>query len=696
MKKFFSLVCALAIVLSASAVPAKTLGKDLKIDAVKSAPAKTVKMANQLQKAERSVVFRAPQAKQETYNLTADSYAEKFYTSDNDVWVKLYVGDDYVFYFDVVVAAGTQELALDSVYDLASMLVNYSYLRDSNETKILYTAATLKKYTTTYEDQVLVNFLANVTDENGNVYTIAYNQAPFIISGDTTDVVFTQMMNKPIFAEGLCQLRTKTADNDIAFTFNVATDGSAAGTYAEEDMNLDYTFVNGMYAVSAHCVVTETANGHIDLEGWILATDGDVYHVTMFFDVPTAQSQETITATNLAIDDSYASWFGIVWADASNDDYAVSITFYGESASDILGTFALEDLYGIELIDANEDEIDLYSGSITVAQANGSYVITGTLLGMNNVQYTLNLSYVLPEADSQETIVAAGKLYLEEYNGQNYWQAAALNADGSRYVSLLAFGDGTGTYATSDLYAQYCYVGKFVGADTTWYDMLTANVVVAVAGEAATITGTLLGQSEDGTSVVEYTLNLTLQVVDEREGQGGGNTGSEYDSEEAFKHVFPEYTVDDQYLAQYNVFIIEAQDEDNSYISIEVNAAEGATELAAGVYAISDSYAANTVSAGSLSDYIYGSFAGFITSNNQISVPLWLFNAGSINIHENGVIEVNAVNTKGSVIECLLGQWPEGVENTEAEAVATKRIVNGQLVIEKNGVKYNAVGTVVK
>ena len=40
--------------------------------------------------------------------------------------------------------------------------------------------------------------------------------------------------------------------------------------------------------------------------------------------------------------------------------------------------------------------------------------------------------------------------------------------------------------------------------------------------------------------------------------------------------------------------------------------------------------------------------------------------------------------------------WPTDVENTEAEVKAIKRIVNGQLVIEKNGVKYNAQGAIVK
>lgn len=38
----------------------------------------------------------------------------------------------------------------------------------------------------------------------------------------------------------------------------------------------------------------------------------------------------------------------------------------------------------------------------------------------------------------------------------------------------------------------------------------------------------------------------------------------------------------------------------------------------------------------------------------------------------------------------------QGIENADAAKVATKRVVNGQLIIEKNGVRYNAIGTIVK
>jgi hypothetical protein len=79
MKKFFSILCALTIVLSASAKPAKVLGKSKQAEAVE---VKTVKAhqtlpATSFQKAERAAVaLRAQQAKKENYNVTITLYSD--------------------------------------------------------------------------------------------------------------------------------------------------------------------------------------------------------------------------------------------------------------------------------------------------------------------------------------------------------------------------------------------------------------------------------------------------------------------------------------------------------------------------------------------------------------------------------------------------------------------------------------------
>ena len=688
MKKILSLLCAMAIVLSASATPVKTLGSTKKVDAkelkaMKDAktPFKTVKLVNSLQKAERSTAaLRAPQAKQENYNITIEDYAETLYA--NDIWVKLYDADENIYYFDVVVAEGTKELALGQTYTLADMIPNFSYMKDTAGNKTPYASASLTKTLVAYGEQQLVRFDAAFTDTLGNSYTLVYQEAPLIITGDTIDVNFTTSMKKPVFAKGMCQLRSANDSMDIAFTFNVAAAGVAAGTYGPDDMNLQYTFVNDLDAKEAHCVVTEN-NDTISLEGWILAGDGNVYHVTMSFTAPTAQTFETINATNLVLDDTYADYLGVIIVEASNADYVVSMYL---PSDDYLGTYDAEE---VSLSIENADgEIEIYEGTVTVANTADGVTITGTVLSMNGVEFTLNLTYVIPDATSQETITMNGTL--TDIQGQA-WQFMGKTSD--KFVSIAAYATSIpGTYGRADLAADYTYVAKFVGADTLYYDMIDANIVVTVSGTNATITGTLKGQNyDDSSDVIEFSLNLTATVEDYEE------QGNQYDAQDkGFYIKFPVYTVDDQYLEQYNVLVAEATDAANNYISIEFNVAAGTVTLPAGVYTVDNSGAPGTVSAGSIDQYIYGSFAGSLNAEGYVNIPMWLIVEGTVTVTESGVIEVAATNTWGQRISSRLGEYPESIDNVDANATATKAIRNGQLLIIKNGVEYNAQGTILK
>lgn len=688
MKRFTYLLSALFIILlSANASPVKSLKANKKADVfeqvkhVKATHAHALP-AQSLQKAtpQAAALKRAPQAKHDNYNVTITNYAENFYATDNDVWVKLYDADGNIYYFDVVVAEGTNELALNQTYTLADMIPNYSYMRGADG-KMAYASASLTKTVTMYEEQELVHFAAAFTDTLGNNYTLAYDQAPFIISGDTLDVVFTGNANKPIYDEGLCQLRAENEDYDIAFTFPCA-EGAPAGTYGEEDMALDYTYVNDFEAVSAHCVVTEN-NGTISLEGWILAKDGNVYHVMMSFTAPTAQSYETITATNLVLDDTYASYFGILIVAASNEDYDISMYLPTEN---YFGTFSADE---VSLsIEGADSKIEIYEGTITVANTATGVAITGTVLSMDGVQYTLNLQYVIPDATSQETITMSGKL--TDIQGQA-WQFIGQTND--KMVTIAAYATSIpGTYGRSDLIANHTYVVKVVGSDTLYYAMVDANIVVAVSGQNATITGTLKGQNyDDNSDVIEFTLNLTATVEDYVEEP----QGNQYDSQdEGFYYKFPTYNVDDQYLAQYNVFVVEAQDAQNHKISLEFNVAAGTTELPAGVYPINDTYAAGTVTNGTINQYIYGSFAGSLDDEGYINVPLWLLNDGTVTVLENGVIEVAATNTWGQGIYSRLGEYPQGVENTEIKGQIRKVMEDGQIIILKDGKRFTTTGII--
>ena len=61
---------------------------------------------------------------------------------------------------------------------------------------------------------------------------------------------------------------------------------------------------------------------------------------------------------------------------------------------------------------------------------------------------------------------------------------------------------------------------------------------------------------------------------------------------------------------------------------------------------------------------------------------------GSLHFHAEGVGKDNNNYT----IDMQYGDLPSAVENTNAEVKTVKAIENGQLIINRNGVKFNVVG----
>ena len=107
MKRFTYLLSALFIILlSANASPVKTLKNDKKADVFEQVKhTKAVHAhalpAKSLQKAtpQAAALKRAPQVKQDADPIEIVEYAENFYASGNDVWVKLYDADGNIYYF---------------------------------------------------------------------------------------------------------------------------------------------------------------------------------------------------------------------------------------------------------------------------------------------------------------------------------------------------------------------------------------------------------------------------------------------------------------------------------------------------------------------------------------------------------------------------------------------------------------------
>lgn len=525
--------------------------------------------------------------------------------------------------------------------------------------------------------------------------------APFVPTGETINVVF----NKPV------KMKYYTSDSDwyirsereglYSATLDlVSTDNqSPVGTYEEADFLLNYTVVvvypdsaatsgTRLKAKSAEAIVTE-AGDTITFEANVLASDGNVYAIQMFFAKPVALYEATIEAENLAIE---ADWLGVA-AVASDSLYGVSLSLSpATGATDYSGEYTIgENASGTIEILADEAIIEVYSGWFIIdVDSAGQYTLEGELLCFDNTQYTLALSYVLPGQTRSETITITDA-QLGLFDGA--WQAVGYSADKSRYVSFAAYADAvSGTYAKNNLVLDYSFIAE-LGADTSYYSLLTANLTVVYneTDSTLTITGTVLAQNEDdATDVPFYTINMRGKAID------GGSSSSHltYDAEDTdFIVDFASYDLDTDYL-QYGVIYVDATNSANQFVGLEVFVPNGATTLAAGVYPINNSQAPQTVSASTgvnSNNQLTYSLAGSTTADGYVAVPLWFMVSGTVTVNTNGSIVIDALNSYGRAIQCTLGAW-SAVDQISADASASKRIVNGMLLIERNGEVYNAQG----
>ena len=340
---------------------------------------------------------------------------------------------------------------------------------------------------------------------------------------------------------------------------------------------------------------------------------------------------------------------------------------------------------------ADGTSTDIYSGWFIVEiDEAGQYTLEGEVLCFDNTQYTLELSYVLPEQSRAETITITDA-QLGLYDGA--WQAVGFNADQSRYVSIAAYSDVVaGTYAKNDLALSYTYVAE-LGADTLFFTPLTADLTVAYneTDSTFTITGTILAQGDDNAADVPfYTINMSGKV----QASEPEDEHLTYDAEDAdFIVDFATYTLDLEYV-QYGVAYVEAANAANQFVGLEVILPANASTLVAGVYPIDYSQGAQTVSASNgvnSSNQLTYSLAGNTTDDGYVAVPLWFMVSGTVTINADGSIVIDALNSYGRAIQCTLSAW-SAVEHVSADAVASKRIVNGMLLIERNGEVYNAQG----
>ena len=318
--------------------------------------------------------------------------------------------------------------------------------------------------------------------------------------------------------------------------------------------------------------------------------------------------------------------------------------------------------------------------------AFGKYKLFNTTHELNTGCYITELKPAATAAEPIMIAITEGTQWLDATADEGWWQIIGKNEGYT--VSLSNLGGATeaaGTYTIDQMDPTYTYVVPLNSTDTIHFTDGFVTVAVDAETEIVTVTAALLGT--DGNT---YGISMLYDPskVDPYQ----------YDEEEDdFEYTFESYIVNDKYVATNGILIVNAQSETTA-VTMYLIPAQGQTALTAGEYAVATVPAYGTVLAGSYNQGVSPSYAATLVAEaGQIYLDqVWYFVSGKVTVDANLNIVVDALNSKGKAIKATLKGEAQGIEDVDAAAKATKTIKNGQLIIEKNGVQYNAQGAVIR
>ena len=582
---------------------------------------------------------------------------------------------------------------------------------DMNQTKIVYKGK---------EQQMLqANMLVGLSDlDNGGLgYEAAlhfYNQdtvlhkvsmtVPLPAAKDTIKVECHNLFVDESFADyGFMMVGGSNEDYDIFAMYEdfYAEAGvyDVALTVTDKKTWLDYSSIRGTLTLK------ETTDGwEAKIEAY--CDDYNWYSIDMNYEVPEPTKTVKVEFDESALASFRADQLNMIQLIQYADDYEASITIYNTGLGE---SFDMEKV----LMDYTEFYDWTVESSVEIADVKGvlnqrgdTTVINASYIGFNAVQYDVEFWYVVPTPIDTVEIEMPVKFTNALQDG--YYILSSYTPDNSIFISLSPLTDGEvgGTFINDGMF------GKF-GADGGRYDFYSGNTFIYVESEWQNYT------IEKGELVVEHAKDGTITAEAKFIARNGVyyhvKMTSEYNTHLDFDE--PEEIIDRTYTTD-DYVTIDDQTEKNGYIYLALEAADGSDMAAffffveeadediivpAGVYPIDASEEYGTVYAnpGVQGDGVWPSFYARMMEDGSLITPLWLLVDGTVEVTktEDGkpYLEVNAVNSYGVEVHIVFDGTATSVENINVNVEGLrKQIVDGQLVIIRDGKAYNAQGAQVK
>ena len=847
MKKIFTLLMAMVVAASMMALPPVELGKKVdptghatKMQEKKMQHKQDVAKVLQLNTLERKAMPKAEhtvkqlpagmdqvqKAQKEVITLTYDGFAAmQYYELDEEWWIGMSCDDmtryEYGHNLNLEWKAPADNpcgtfTTEDFVYDYTHLTTPFSY--GSIHFSEISMTLTQEKVNAHLERYVLK---ATLIGEDGNTYEVNAVHENIVPKGQVESVILDAALTT---GDWDFTLEGQNEDLDIKLVFNnsdiVGSYGMNMIKWADSKIAYKGVDVSPMNFKATINLATHTENGSLAYVTKVKMMGNDTinYHFVIAAPLPAPTDTIELTAVDLKVDDSSASFFGSIDFYASTNDFAIRGGWQATIIEE--GTYKA----AIFLDDAEWNTITSLEAEITVSlDKNYNWVIDGTMLGSDNKVYNLHLSWSVPEQTDTVLVAfehsAKAKYYphldndIQIYNENDLYSAsinvAAVELGGEfdeeqiiEYFTYLELKDGTILNVAEKVNGKLYQVGDTTKMEMDYVTFQGVLYQVRLWHVASTPTKTvnltienaefiqdfdyngvynLVGYTEDLQTAVVFTVYATAKedipgtfVNDGKFGEFGEGQ-YDFDASNSYVGKYNATTESyDLYYIQKGQFTVTLDEEDNvtltasvvcedaiqydvtltskyeephvefdseenpidrvygadakviindysaeyGLISVQIidsvvgditalyfvyMESDPETIIPEGTHEINDTWFDGTVLAsigmdvdGSVIPSYYARYA-----EGWVAEPFYFFQTGTVEVTKNADgklnFEINALNSCNIPVHIVYNAAVSGVENINVNVEGLKKqIIDGQLVIIRDGKVYNALGAQVK
>ena len=525
---------------------------------------------------------------------------------------------------------------------------------------------------------------------------------------DTIDVVCYDLQLNTDFI-GLFGMAYIFANNsDYKLTGAILADSIPPGTYTNCMMDLVHIASGKQIpATSVTLDLSVDTNRNCAIVGQMLGEDNILYNLDLSWQIPSTKDTVAITFNNSAWVAYYPDLGHDFMLSNEDDKYDIALDIVGVPMGE---SFTERNLnIGYCRIDNKQsrDTIKIAAAEGRVWQSNDTTYLSAEVIGFDSIMYDINLWYAVPQVVKTVELNIANATFYNELASDGYYALVGTTTDKAYEFAISLLGDTEedipGTYENDGLFGGFSGKGydflHFIGGQYTTYvakwnaEKKDYDIISIEKGETVVemdeeqnikLRGCFIGA--DG---IEYKVTLSTKLDKPRiiDDTTEGSVERIYVNED-------ELVVEK--LAEDEVRLEIMTDRDLLAIWFYVEWIDDQIVIPEGEYSIdtSEDYWSVVAADGSLGKTFYA------THDGEYFTSFYFLTSGTVTISKkNGKLcfEIEALNSYDVPVHIIYEASTTAIENISAEQInSQKKIIDGQMMIIRNGKRYNVMGTQVK